>query len=102
MPTLRRVLLLLAWLAVGTAIIAPLGVIGAALYSTAGLQFVVRHIPHRFGAVRPDSGGGGGSAAGGLASWLVGSTPQRGPLMFGGVMRSAAPSPPVCHTLSAL
>ncbi len=101
MPTLRRVLLLLAWLAVGTAIIAPLGVIGAALYSTAGLQFVVRHIPHRFGAVQLDIVGVSGTVAGGLAVERVEIDHELVHLKFEGITAHVALMPLMLQTIRA-
>jgi translocation and assembly module TamB len=67
MFTLRRLLLVFACLAVGLAILTPLALIGSALYTTGGLQFVIRHIPHRMAGVTLDIVGVRGTVAEGLS-----------------------------------
>lgn len=64
--TLRRVLLILATLVIVTLIVAPLGMLWAALYTERGAQFIVRHVPQRIGNVRLEIAGLTGTVAGGL------------------------------------
>jgi len=54
MFSLRRLLLLIACLAVVAAIVAPAALIWSALFTTGGLQFVIRHIPHNIAGVQLD------------------------------------------------
>ena len=54
MLSLRRLLLILACAAVVLAIVAPAALVWSALYTTGGLQFVIRHLPHRVGPVQLD------------------------------------------------
>ena len=60
---MRRVLLIAACVTVAAAIIMPAVLIWSALYTTAGLQFVVRHIPQRLGPVRLVISGVSGTVA---------------------------------------
>jgi translocation and assembly module TamB len=67
MFSLRRLLLALASLLIVTAIVAPVLLIWSALYTTGGLQFAIRHIPHHIGGVQLDIVGVSGTVADGLA-----------------------------------
>jgi translocation and assembly module TamB len=67
MFSLRRLLLALASLLIVTAIVAPVILIWSALYTTGGLQFAIRHIPHHIGGVQLDIVGVSGTVADGLA-----------------------------------
>ena len=67
MFSLRRLLLALASLLIVTAIVAPAALIWSALYTTGGLQFAIRHIPHHIGGVQLDIAGVSGTVADGLA-----------------------------------
>jgi len=67
MFSLRRLLLLIACLAVVAAIVAPAALIWSALFTTGGLQFVIRHIPHNIAGVQLDIVGVRGTVADGLA-----------------------------------
>ena len=64
--SVRRILLLLGILVVMSAIVGPLALVWSALYTTAGIQFVVRHIPRHVGAVTLEISGVSGTVAGGL------------------------------------
>ncbi len=101
MLSLRRVLLLIASLTVTTAIVAPLGLIGAALYTTAGLEFVVRHIPHRFAGVRLDIVGVSGTVASGLQVERVEIDHELVHLKFEGITGKVALMPLMLQTIRA-
>ncbi|HYB33430.1 MAG TPA: translocation/assembly module TamB domain-containing protein [Steroidobacteraceae bacterium] len=63
---MRRLLLILACVVVAAAIVAPAALIWSALFTTAGLEFVVRHIPQQLGPVQLIIRGVSGTVAGGL------------------------------------
>ncbi len=63
---LRRALLLIAIVVITTLILAPLAGGYAVLYTTTGAQFVLRHLPQRFGGVTLAIEGFSGTVAGGL------------------------------------
>jgi translocation and assembly module TamB len=63
---MRRLLLVLAILIVVTALAAPAVLVWAALFTSDGLQFVVRHIPQQLGPVRLTITGVSGTVARGL------------------------------------
>ena len=48
---MRRAVLIAACVVVALAIAAPLALVWSALYTNAGLQFAIRHIPHRFAGI---------------------------------------------------
>src|SRR2546422_10916164 len=62
----RRLLLVLACLAVALALVAPAALIWSALYTNSGLQFLIGHIPHRMAGVQLDIVGVSGTVAEGL------------------------------------
>lgn len=64
---MRRLLLIFASLVVLTAIVAPAVLIWSALYTSGGLQFVVRHIPQQIGDVHLVISGVHGTVAEGLS-----------------------------------
>ncbi len=64
---MRRALLIAAGVVVVAAIAAPLTLIWSALYTNAGLQFLIRHIPHRFSGIQLDIVGVRGTVAEGLS-----------------------------------
>ena len=68
---MRRLLLALAVLIVVTAVAAPVALLWAALYTSSGLQFVVRHIPQHLGPVRLTISGVSGTVAAGLRAERV-------------------------------
>lgn len=63
---MRRLLLILAVLLVVTVIGAPLALVWSALYTEAGAQFVVRHLPHSLGSITLSIEGLSGTPAHGL------------------------------------
>jgi translocation and assembly module TamB len=63
---MRRALLIAACLVVALAIAAPLALVWSALYTNGGLQFLIRHIPHRFSGIQLDIIGVRGTVAEGL------------------------------------
>jgi len=67
MFSLRRLLLALASLLIVTAIVAPAALICSALYTSGGLRFAIRHLPHHIGGVQLDIVGVSGTVADGLA-----------------------------------
>jgi len=68
---MRRLLLALAVLIVVTAVAAPVALLWAALYTSSGLQFVVRHLPQHLGPVRLTISGVSGTVAAGLRAERV-------------------------------
>jgi translocation and assembly module TamB len=63
---MRRLLLIVACLTVAAAILVPAALIWSALFTTAGLEFLVRHIPRQLGPVSLEIAGVSGSVAGGV------------------------------------
>src|SRR5215469_10738957 len=63
---MRRLLLALAVLIVITAVAAPAVLVWAALFTSGGLQFVIRHIPQQLGPVRLTITGVSGTVSRGL------------------------------------
>jgi translocation and assembly module TamB len=63
---MRRLLLALATLIIVTALAAPAVLVWAALFTSGGLQLVVRHIPQQLGPVRLTITGVGGTVSRGL------------------------------------
>jgi len=63
---MRRLLLALAVLIVITAVVAPAVFVWSALYTSGGLQFVIRHLPQQLGPVRLTITGVSGTVARGL------------------------------------
>src|SRR5215469_4475161 len=63
---MRRLLLALAVLIVMTAVAAPAVLVWSALFTSAGLQFVIRHLPQQLGPVRLTITGVSGTVSRGL------------------------------------
>ncbi|HVN46378.1 MAG TPA: translocation/assembly module TamB domain-containing protein [Steroidobacteraceae bacterium] len=63
---MRRLLLVLAILIIFLALAAPVALVWASLFTSGGLQFVVRHIPQRLGPVRLAISGVSGTIARGV------------------------------------
>jgi translocation and assembly module TamB len=63
---MRRVILVIGSLLIVTALVAPVVLVWSALYTTSGLQFVVRHLPQQLGPVHLTIEGVSGTVAGGL------------------------------------
>src|SRR5438045_326092 len=99
MLSLRRPLLVLAFVAVVTAIVAPAALIGSALYTSAGLQFLIRHIPRQLGPVRLDIVGVRGTLADGLSVERVEIDHELVHLKFEGIAGRVALMPLRLQTL---
>jgi translocation and assembly module TamB len=63
---MRRALLVIACVTVAAAIVLPGALVWSVLYTTAGAQFVVRHLPEKLGPVHLRIGGLTGTVASGL------------------------------------
>src|SRR6516164_2865239 len=63
---MRRLLLTIAVLVVITAVAAPAVLVWSALFTSGGLQFVIRHLPHQLGPVRLTITGVSGTVSRGL------------------------------------
>src|SRR5215475_14949718 len=63
---MRRLLLALAILVVVTAVAAPAVLVWSALFTSAGLQFVIRHLPQQLGGIRLTITGVSGTVSRGL------------------------------------
>ena len=94
-----RLLLILACLLVVTAIVAPLVLVWSALYTTAGLQFVVRHLPERLGPVRLVITGIQGTVAHGLTVERVEVDHELVHLTFEGISGRVALMPLLLQTI---
>ena len=64
---MRRLLLTIAVLVVITAVAAPAVLVWSALFTSGGLQFVIRHLPQQLGPVRLTITGVSGTVARGLS-----------------------------------
>lgn len=96
---LRRTVLVLAAVLIPALILGPLLLIWAALYTESGLQFVVRHIPHKLGGVRLVISGVRGTAAHGLHAEQVQIEHQLVRLTFEGVDTQVAIAPLLLQTI---
>ena len=98
---MRRLLLILAILIVATAIVVPPVVIWSALYTTSGLQFVVRHLPRQLGPVHLTIEGISGTVAGGLHVERLEIDQEVVDLTLEGVDGRVAPAPLLLQTIRA-
>jgi translocation and assembly module TamB len=96
---MRRLLLMLAALIVVTVIVAPAVIIWSALYTTAGIQFVVRHIPQQLGPVHLSISGVSGTAATGLHIERVEVDQELVDLTFEGIDGRVALMPLLLQTI---
>ena len=94
-----RLLLILACLVIGAAIVAPLALVWSALYTTGGLQFVVRHLPQRLGPVRLTITGISGTVARGLRVERVEIDHELVHLEFEGIEGRVALAPLLLQTI---
>ncbi|HEY0767165.1 MAG TPA: translocation/assembly module TamB domain-containing protein [Steroidobacteraceae bacterium] len=101
MRTLRRLLLILACLTVVTAIVAPAALIWSALFTSSGLQFAVRHIPHHFADVQLDIVGVSGTVAEGVRVERVEIDHDLVHLKFEGIEGRVALMPLLLQTIRA-
>ena len=98
---MRRLLLILATLIVATVIFVPVLLVWSALYTSAGLQFVVRHLPQQLGPVRLEIAGVSGTVAGGLHVERVEIDQEPVRLTFEGIDGRLAPAPLLLQTIRA-
>ena len=96
---MRRLLLVLAILIIGTALAAPAVLVWAALFTNGGLQFVVRHIPQQLGPVRLTITGVGGTVSRGLTIERVEIEHEVVHLTFTGIEARVALRPLVLQTI---
>ena len=96
---MRRLLLVLAILIIGTALAAPAVLVWAALFTSGGLQFVVRHIPQQLGPVRLTITGVGGTVSRGLTIERVEIEHELVHLTFTGIEARVALRPLVLQTI---
>jgi len=101
MFTVRRLLLVFACVAVVTAIVAPAALIWSALFTTGGLQFAIRHVPHRFAGVQLDIVGASGTIADGLSVERVEIDHDLVHLKFEGIEGRVALMPLLLQTIRA-
>ena len=99
MLNLRRLLLTAAIVLIVAAIVAPLALVWSALYTTGGLQFVVRHIPRQFAGVRLEIAGISGTVAEGLQVERVEIWHELVHLKFEGFSGRATLAPLLLQTL---
>jgi translocation and assembly module TamB len=99
--SVRRLLLLIACVAVVTAIVAPAALIWSALFTTSGLQFAIRHLPHRMAGVTLDIVGVSGTIADGLAVERVEIDHELVHLKFEGIEGHVALMPLLLQTIRA-
>jgi translocation and assembly module TamB len=99
MFNLRRLLLLAATLLIVAAIVAPAALVWSALYTTAGLQFVVRQLPRQFAGVTLEITGVRGTVAEGLEVERVEITHELVHLKFEGISGRVTLAPLLLQTL---
>jgi translocation and assembly module TamB len=95
----RLLLLILACVVVAAAIVAPAVLIWSTLFTTAGLQFVVRHIPQQLGPVQLIIRGVSGTVAGGLKVERVEIDQELVHLTFEGIEARVALAPLMLQTI---
>ncbi|MBS0367383.1 MAG: translocation/assembly module TamB domain-containing protein [Proteobacteria bacterium] len=95
----RRIILVLAILLVGILLVGPPLLVWSALYTTGGLQFVVRHIPHKIGSVRLSIEGVSGIAAQGVAVQRVQIDHDMVHISIEGVSARLVPGPLLLQTI---
>ncbi|HET7756611.1 MAG TPA: translocation/assembly module TamB domain-containing protein [Steroidobacteraceae bacterium] len=96
---MRRVLLLAACLVVVVVVLAPAALIGAALFTTSGVQFLVRHLPEKLGPVRLRIVGVTGTVARGLRVERVEIDHELVHLRFEGIDGRVALAPLLLQTI---
>lgn len=98
---MRRALLLIATVVIVPLIVGPPVLIWAALFTTGGAQFVVRHLPHRLGGVTLTIEGLTGTAAQGLHVERVEIDHQLVHLTFTDISARVALAPLLLQTVRA-
>ena len=96
---MRRLLLALAILIIGSAITAPVVLVWAALFTNGGLQFVIRHLPRQLGPARLTISGVSGTVARGLTIERVEVEHELVHLTFTGIEARVALRPLVLQTI---
>ncbi len=96
---MRRLLLAIAILVIFTAVAAPAVLVWAALFTSGGLQFVIRHIPQQLGPVRLTITGVSGTVARGLSIERVEVEHELVHLTFTGIEGRVALRPLVLQTI---
>jgi translocation and assembly module TamB len=96
---MRRALLIAACIVVALAMLAPATLIWSALYTTAGLQFVIRHIPQRMAGVTLEIAGVRGTVAEGLSVERVEIDHDLVHLKFEGIQGHVALMPLLLQTI---
>jgi translocation and assembly module TamB len=96
---MRRLLLVLGCLLIFTAIVAPAVLVWSALFTTGGLQFLVRHLPQQLGPVRLRITGVAGTVAGGLTVERVEIDHELVHLKFEGIAGRVALAPLLLQTI---
>lgn len=99
---MRRLLLVVACVIVAVALAAPAVLVWSALYTNAGLQFVIRHIPHSFAGVTLDIVGVRGTVADGLTVERVEIEHELVHLKFEDIKGRVALMPLMLQTLRVL
>jgi translocation and assembly module TamB len=99
MFSVRRLFLVFACLTVGAAILGPLVLVWSALYTTGGLQFVIRHIPRHLAGVTLDIVGVRGTVATGLTVERVEIDHDLVHLKFEGIAGQVALMPLLLQTI---
>src|SRR5579862_9379588 len=99
MFSVRRLLLVVACLTIGTAILGPLLLVWSALYTTGGLQFVIRHVPRHLAGVTLDIVGVSGTVATGLSVERVEIDHDLVNLRFDGIAGRVALMPLLLQTI---
>jgi translocation and assembly module TamB len=96
---MRRLLLALAILVIVTAVAAPAVLVWAALFTSGGLEFLIRHIPQQLGGVRLTITGVSGTVARGLSVERVEIEHELVHLTFTGIEGRVALRPLVLQTI---
>ena len=95
----RRILLILASILIVTLIVAPFVLVWSVLFTTGGVQFVARHLPHHLGSVDLEIEGLSGTVATGLHAERVEIDQELVHLRFEGVEARVALAPLLLQTI---
>jgi translocation and assembly module TamB len=96
---MRRLLLVLGSLLIFTALLAPAALVWSALFTTGGLQFLVRHVPRSLGPVHLTISGVSGTIADGVAVERVEIEHDVVHLEFHGISGQVALAPLLLQTI---
>ena len=95
----RRILLILASLLIVTLIVAPFVLVWAVLFTSGGVQFVARHLPHHLGSIDLEIEGLSGTVASGLHAERVEIDQELVHLRFDDVAARVALTPLLLQTI---